>query len=350
MNELVGDSALGSFVHAAYTDWAKTLNSLEATVDFLFGINRLDLRASTMTTFDAHVRIDGDTYSYPVEGSFFTSDDGTLYQVSTSAIDLTNWRESGYCVVDLFSNAEFEQLVSSITRRMASTLRELGVETSDEFRLVDYHKYVSDLELHVAVTNCTKNFKNDDFGFDLELVCTRLSQLVGKKLNSYNPELQRKHVQLRISRPESLDINPPHRDGYLDYYKKILNVWIPVDGCDKNSSLPVVPGSHLIPEADLVRTQSQGAKISGNTYMVPCISKINGEFPEMVRPNPQPAQALIFTPFLIHGAAFNTNADSTRMALELRLYLENDDSQRSRWPQPKWTITPKGCIHSILCL
>ncbi len=100
-----------------------------------------------------------------------------------------------------------------------------------------------------------------------------------------------------------------------------MNVWIPVAGSDENSSLPVVPASHLIREEALIRTAARSAKISGNTYMVPCISKIHDRIPEMTRPNPQPGQALIFTPFLIHGAAFNTNVDATRMALELRLYL-----------------------------
>ena len=38
----------------------------------------------------------------------------------------------------------------------------------------------------------------------------------------------------------------------------------------------------------------------------------------MIRPNPQNTEALIFTPFLIHGAAVNKNIDITRIALELR--------------------------------
>ena len=177
------------------------------------------------------------------------------------------------------------------------------------------------LECHLAFTDKSKNYTNEDFGFDLELVPQRLSEMVGKKLSSYNPELERKHVQLRINRPGSLDLNPPHRDSYLKFYRKILNVWLPVVGCDENSSLPVIPGSHLVREEDLIRTEGRGATIAGNTYSVPCISRIKDRIPEMTRPNPQPGQALIFTPFLIHGAAFNTNTDTTRMALELRLYL-----------------------------
>ena len=39
---------------------------------------------------------------------------------------------------------------------------------------------------------------------------------------------------------------------------------------------------------------------------------------KMVRPNPKPGEALIFSPFLIHGAAINGNKDLTRISLELR--------------------------------
>lgn len=274
-----------------------------------------------MSELPAEVLIDGRRHSYPVEGEFFQGEDELLYDDASSSIQLAAWKQAGYCVVDLFTPDELAELISSIENRVRDTFEELGYESVTELELIDYHKQVTDLKRHVAFSMKSRNFSNEDFGFDLELVTSRLSKVVGKRLSSFNPELKRKHVQLRISRPGSLDINPPHRDAYLEYYRKVLNVWIPVAGSDENSSLPVVPGSHLIREDALTRTEARSAKISGNTYMVPCISKINDRIPEMTRPNPQPGQALIFTPFLIHGAAFNTNADTTRMALELRLYL-----------------------------
>ena len=43
----------------------------------------------------------------------------------------------------------------------------------------------------------------------------------------------------------------------------------------------------------------------------------------MIRPNPKLGEALIFTPFLIHGAAVN-NSDLTRISLELRFPRVND--------------------------
>ena len=79
-----------------------------------------------------------------------------------------------------------------------------------------------------------------------------------------------------------------------------------------------MPSSHLIPENEILRTASKGAKINGNTYYVPCILETNKGAIKMIRPNPMEGEALIFTPFLIHGAAVNNNKDITRISLELR--------------------------------
>lgn len=40
----------------------------------------------------------------------------------------------------------------------------------------------------------------------------------------------------------------------------------------------------------------------------------------MMRPNPALNEALVFTPYLIHGSSVNDNQNQTRVSLELRLY------------------------------
>ena len=37
---------------------------------------------------------------------------------------------------------------------------------------------------------------------------------------------------------------------------------------------------------------------------------------EMIRPNPQLGEIIIFTPFLVHGSAINAQTDKTRFSLE----------------------------------
>jgi ectoine hydroxylase-related dioxygenase (phytanoyl-CoA dioxygenase family) len=184
--------------------------------------------------------------------------------------------------------------------------------------LSKYHEVINTDELHNKVINITRNLENADLDFDIESLVHRFSEVLGFKLTSWIEEIKKSHIQIRISRPNSLDINPPHRDSYLSYYKDILNIWIPVEGCNTLSSLPVFPSSHLIPENNILRTKSRGAKINGNTYYVPCILETNKGNINMLRPNPKMGEALIFTPYLIHGAAVNLNKDITRVSLELR--------------------------------
>ena len=130
-------------------------------------------------------------------------------------------------------------------------------------------------------------------------------------------ELNKIHLQIRINRPKSLDINPPHKDGYLSYWRDIINIWVPIESCNNDTSLPIIPGSHLWRENEIYRTSNKGSTINGNKYMVPCILKLRDKELKMIRPNPKQGDAIFFTPFLIHGAAFN-KSNHTRIAMELR--------------------------------
>lgn len=222
-------------------------------------------------------------------------------------------------MVNTFTTEEFKNLESSIKKQVFLGLKKAGITIDfEDFDLEKYHKYASKNDIHLKVIDYTRNLTNKDFDLDFSILEQKFSSAINTSLSSEISEFGRSHIQIRLNRPGSLDFNPPHRDSYLSYYKNILNIWIPIVGCNENSSLPIVPKSHLLAERDIERTKAKGATINGNTYYVPCISKtINGSL-EMIRPNPKQGQSLIFTPFLIHGAAFNGNKDQTRVALELR--------------------------------
>ena len=115
-----------------------------------------------------------------------------------------------------------------------------------------------------------------------------------------------------------MDINPPHKDSYIPAYQDVINLWIPITGCNYKSSLPIYPGSHLFNENQIFRTDLRGAIVNNNIYNVPCILKTSHGKIKMIRPNPKLKDILLFTPHLIHGAAFN-RSNQTRIALELRL-------------------------------
>lgn len=264
--------------------------------------------------------IDNSGYEFKVKGNFFWGKDEVLYKPQNNIISKTEWSEDGYSVVNAFNSQEFDSLKKSILNNVIKAIKEVGLEFNEsEFTLENYHKVVKTDADHNAVINITRNLENEDFDFDIDALAERFGDMLGYKLTSWIKELNKTHIQIRISRPSSLDINPPHRDGYLSYWSDIVNVWIPVSGCNEKASLPVVPGSHKIPENNVLRTESKGAEINGNVYFVPCILESkDGPF-NMIRPLPQDGEAILFTPFLIHGAAVNQNTDITRMSIELRL-------------------------------
>lgn len=266
-----------------------------------------------------HIYIDDNPYAFDVKGEFFWGEKKLLYKEKDNVLSKMPWRKDGYKVVSAFENDEFQRLEKSITQNIIQAIQANNIEIDEtSFTLAKYHEVVHTNELHNKVINITRNLENEDFDFDINLLAKRFGNILGYKLTSWVEELQKSHIQIRISRPNSLDINPPHRDGYLSYWEDIINVWIPIEGCNENSSLPVCSGSHLIPENEILRTASKGAEINGNIYYVPCILETKSGSIKMTRPNPKQGEALLFTPFLIHGAAVNNNEDITRVSLELR--------------------------------
>ena len=272
-----------------------------------------------MSLKTCHLYIDNEAYDFEVDGDFFWGESRLLFKEKDNVISKMPWKDKGFDVVNAFTDEEFTLLKTSITNIIVNSIKNIGVDIDEkEFSLERYHKFINTNELHIKVIDITSNLENHDFDVDIDALANRFSNILGYELTSWVEELQKSHIQIRISRPNSLDINPPHRDGYLSYWEDIINVWIPIEGCNEQSSLPVCPGSHLIPENDILRTESKGAKINGNVYYVPCILETNKGAIQMKRPNPKQGEALIFTPYLIHGAAVNKNEDTTRISLELR--------------------------------
>lgn len=265
------------------------------------------------------VLIDNEPYHFDVDGDFFWGEQYLLFNEASSPISKMKWKDKGFGIIQAFTDSEFRNLKNSITQNIIKALK---VHVSDfdahNFSLDKYHDVVTTNALHNKVIDITRNLENSDFDFDIETLVQRFSEVLGFQFTSYIEELEKTHIQIRISRPNSLDINPPHRDSYLSYYQNIINIWIPIHGCNSLSSLPVLPGSHLIPENEILRTESKGAKINGNTYYVPCILKTKEGNMHLIRPNPKEGEALVFTPYLIHGSAVNKNSDMTRVSLELR--------------------------------
>ena len=274
------------------------------------------------TTISSKLRIDGRSFEYDLQGDFSWGPDEVLYREDADVLEQTRLKTSGFAKVpflDEAEQAEFKGQVKSVIDRILAGIPQLQGQALPS--LEQYHEVVSDQELHREVISQTRELRFGDIGLDPRMIESRIGRFLGVKLSSHVRRLGRDHIQLRVSRPNSYDINPPHRDAYLDVWKNVLNLWLPVCGCSELSSLPVMAGSHLINEKDVFRTSNGGAVIGENQYRVPGIADTRVGM-DMVRPNPAANEVLAFTPFLIHGAAFNQDPLTTRMALEFRLEIE----------------------------
>jgi ectoine hydroxylase-related dioxygenase (phytanoyl-CoA dioxygenase family) len=229
----------------------------------------------------------------------------------------TDWYQNGYTITKPFqSKDQFLKLIESCTRVIKKALANFEIYYPENFKLEDYHLYVTSDEIHKKIINHTRNLAYEDFEFNIEELMNYFRSFLAIDLHSFNKTLLKKFIILRISRPNKPDVNPPHKDGYLDLWMHAVNIWIPVAGETKKSSLPIVPKSHLFFENEILRTQS-GAIFNGTQYHVPAIINWKGEN-KLIRSDVELGEALIFSPYLIHGCAINHHATKTRFALELR--------------------------------
>ena len=266
-----------------------------------------------------NIIIDDKEFSFDVEGDFKWGEDKFLYNSENNILSKTNFIDKGYTIENIFSKNEFKDLILNIKKNILNIALLSKINFTENFCLENYHHFIKDNDDHIKIISKTRALKENDFNCDLDKIAKLISKIVGVDLSFYNSELKRSHIQLRINRPLSSDFNPPHKDSYIDCYKDVVNVWIPICGCDSFSSLPLMPGSHNLNESELYMSEAGKAKIDNVSYNVPCILKIKDKVFKLIRPNPSICDAIIFSPYLVHGAAFNNNIDSTRIALELRL-------------------------------
>ena len=123
---------------------------------------------------------------------------------------------------------------------------------------------------------------------------------------------------IRIVRPNSNDNNPPHKDSHLKRLRKCVNIYLPLDGSNSNSSLPLVPKSHNEKETNYIISSSP-CYVNSKKNTVPCIVHRDKGL-DMICPNPSNKEIMIFTPHLIHGGGVNSNQDTTRVSLEMRFF------------------------------
>lgn len=232
-------------------------------------------------------------------------------------------KETGYCSCNLIDSDELELLRDGVNNLIKGFLGKSykGKIGTD---LLNYHRFVTDNE-HNAVINKLRKLSYEEISkfFNLNKIRDKVESKLGCKLDYYVPKIERTHIQIRVNRPNSFDYNPPHRDSYVDVWKNSINVWLPVVGCNEYTSLPIVKGSHMYDDSEILRTDIQSASINNNKYNVPAIAEYKGNKLYMERVCRSDLESIIFTPYLIHGGAVNPS-NSTRVSIELRLEIINE--------------------------
>lgn len=276
-------------------------------------------------------------YSYIVNNKKFTVSLGKYceYKPGKPEIliekfgDLTrdkNWFEEGFSTEDSSSFYNKDELYESTRIAIKKIVNNLSPTTQlSGFTLEQYHQYVPD-ELHPEVIKKTRRIFPEDLGVDINKIVESFSQYFQTRLSFSNPVTGATQWMIaRINRPRSNNYNTVHKDIYEAFDKfgvipKMVNIWIPLCGVIESNSLPIVPKSHLLPENAIVRTKA-GSVLNGVNYSVASIKSWNGSV-NLQKVQIKPNELLVFSSHLIHGLAFNSREDTTRVSFEFRLYEE----------------------------
>jgi Phytanoyl-CoA dioxygenase (PhyH) len=234
------------------------------------------------------------------------------------------WYDLGYSAVDFLNQSEFAFLKEGLIKSVKKIIEEELAISTEGFTLEKYHHFVKENDDHFKIVRRTRDLFSADFNFPIEEMMPKFEKLLGFSLSDIDPNSKEKlHIIVRINRPQSSDYNPPHKDIYEevdknDYIPPFLNLWIPIAGVTEKSSLPIVPGSHKIPENEILRT-FDGGVVGGNIYRVRMIKEWAGSN-QLERAKVNDGQVLFFSSHLIHGLALNEESDLSRVALEFRLF------------------------------
>jgi hypothetical protein len=232
----------------------------------------------------------------------------------TNLLDKTDFNISGFKIFDMDN-------YNDLLRRFISN--EIFFITGRHITLENYHCQISEDE-HKKIINSMPYKRNmysdvNDFSDYIEKF---VSESVGYDVKIFNNDLW-----FRICRPDSFsdtDFNPCHRDIYLDFYRNVVNIYLPVAGSNENSALMLQPESHLWNESETMVTKGGASfKYSDKKYSVDAVVASKSPL-NLIRPNPTTQQVMIFSPYLIHGCSNNSNPNSTRFSLEVR-FIKRDE-------------------------
>ena len=266
--------------------------------------------------------------SIPDSEKFLLGQNQVLSNKETDVTFKFDWYNEGFTIQQFLTKDEFTFIKVGIENSIQKIIFDTLKINVKNFKLENYHKFVKTNENHFKIVSQTRDLFTKDFSFDIDYLIPKLEKVLNIKLTDYDSVNNYKaHIIVRINRPDSSDFNPPHKDIYEHYdnegyIPKFINFWIPVSGVNNNSLLPICPKSHLLPENKILRT-THGSNVNNNKYRVRLIKSWDNKN-ELIKPEINYGESLIFSSHLVHGLSLNEQNDVTRVALEFRLYEKLD--------------------------
>ena len=256
-------------------------------------------------------------YSELIKNSYWGKDEIILNN-DINLLQKTDFNDKGYKIFKIIDYTTY--LNEFVTKKIYDL-------TGKTINIEKYHEFIDEDE-HKKILNNMPYKKNDDeqyYNF-----CSYLEKFVSDNL-SEKVKIFNDDVWIRICRPSNTfehDYNPYHKDIYLDFYRNIVNIYIPIVGSNELSSLTLHEGSHIWNE-NMIMTTNNGTNFenNGKKYSVSAISVSKIQL-TMNKPNPQKDELLLFSPYLIHGGALNENKDITRFSLEIRFIKDDNNSHK----------------------
>jgi hypothetical protein len=263
---------------------------------------------------------DGERVTFDVEGDTSWGPPGVLLDRDDNLVAQRPWADAGFTVEPFLAPADYDRLVVGIQALIERRIRASGLSVPPGFSMDRYHEVVTTDAAHGAVSDqgpwcCGLT----DLPVPVERISARVSEILGVRVSTAPPHAEfPEHFCFRVVRPRSRDHNPPHRDVWLDRLRHAVNIYVPLAGSSARSPLPLVRGSHRWAESEIER-RVEGAWVNGVVFTVPSV--VGAAHPLVLeRPDPGPNEVLVFSPYLIHGGAYNQQAHRTRVSLEMRFW------------------------------
>ena len=247
--------------------------------------------------------------SIPDSEKFLLGQNQVLSNKETDVTFKFDWYNEGFTIQQFLTKDEFTFIKVGIENSIQKIIFDTLKINVKNFKLENYHKFVKTNENHFKIVSQTRDLFTKDFSFNIDYLIPKLEKVLNIKLTDYDLVNNYKaHIIVRINRPNSLDFNPPHKDIYEHYdnegyIPKFINFWIPISGVNNDSVLPICPKSHFLPENKILRT-THGSNVNNNKYRVRLIKSWDNKN-ELIKPEINYGESLIFSSHLIHGLSLN---------------------------------------------